>query len=72
MREETWQGVAEGGERRSSQPRLEAKARSEAAQLIIMEAEPGGLHLLLPPPLGPAILEPDLEMVKLFNFSLTL
>ena len=64
--------MAEGREGWSSQPRLEAKAWSEAAQLIIMEAEPGGLHLLLPPPLGPAILEPDLEMVKLFNFSLTL
>ena len=63
MREEAGQGVAEGGERWGRQPGLEAKARSEAAQLVIMEAEPGSLHLLLPPPLGPAVLEPDLEIV---------
>ena len=69
MREEAGQGVAESGEGRGGQPGLEAKARPEAAQLVIVEAEPGGLHLLLPPPLGPAILEPDLEIVKLFNFS---
>ena len=72
MREEAGQGVAEGGEGRGGQPGLEAKAGSEAAQLVIVEAEPGGLHLLLPPPLGPAILEPDLEIVKLFNFSFKL
>ena len=27
----------------------------------ILNAEPGRLHLLLPPPLGPAVLEPHLE-----------
>ena len=63
MREEAGQGVAESGEGRGGQPGLEAKARPEAAQLVIMEAEPGSLHLLLPPPLGPAVLEPDLEIV---------
>ena len=69
MREEPGEGVAEGGEGRSSQPGLETKPGPEAAQLVVVEAEPGSLHLLLPPPLGSAILEPDLEIVKLFNFS---
>ena len=69
MRQEAGEGVTQGGEGRGGKPGLQAQPRPEAAQLVVVEAEPRGLHLLLPPPLGPAILEPDLEIVKLFNFS---
>ena len=33
----------------------------EAPQLVVVEAEPGRLHLLLPPPLGAPVLEPHLR-----------
>ena len=61
--QEPGQGVAQGGERRGGrQPGLQAGGgRAKAAQLEVVEAEAGGLHFLLAAPLGPSILEPDLQ-----------
>ena len=64
--------MAEGGERRPSEPGLQAQARPEAAQLVVVQPQPGRLHLLLSPPLGSPVLEPNLAMVQIliliFNF----
>ena len=61
--QEPGQGVAQGGERRGGrQPGLQAGGScAKAAQLEVVEAEAGGLHFLLAAPLGPSILEPDLQ-----------
>lgn len=72
MSQEAGQGVAQGGERRPSQPGLQAEAGPEATQLVVVQAQPGRLHLLLPPPLGPPVLEPNLttfrQLIQLFHF----
>ena len=60
MGQEPGQGVAQGGERRPRQPGLQAQAGPEAAQLVVVEPQAGRLHLLLSPPLGSPVLEPDL------------
>ena len=67
MSQEPGEGVAEGGEGRPSQPGLQAQAGPEAAQLVVVQPQPGRLHLLLSPPLGSPILEPNLRIVQ-FQF----
>ena len=72
MGQEPGQGVAQGGERGPSQPGLQAQAGSEAAQLVVVQSQPGRLHLLLPSPLGAPVLEPNLTifqgLILFFNF----
>ena len=72
MGQEPGQGVAQGGERRPRQPGLQAQAGSQAAQLVVVEPQAGRLHLLLSPPLGSPVLEPNLAIVQIsiliFNF----
>ena len=73
MSQEPGQGVAQGGERRPSQPGLQAQAGPQAAQLVVVEPQAGRLHLLLSPPLGPPVLEPNLTTVsRSFEFLILL
>ena len=63
--QEAGEGVAEGGEGRGGQPGLhhpgQPRHRPQPAQLVVVQPQPGSLHLLLPPPLGTPVLEPDLN-----------
>ena len=63
--QEAGEGVAEGGEGRGGQPGLhhpgQPRHRPQPAQLVVVQPQPRRLHLLLPPPLGPPVLEPDLN-----------
>ena len=72
MGQEPGQGVAQGGERGTSQPGLQAEAGPEAAQLVVVQPQSGRLHLLLSPPLGSPVLEPNLtifqSLILFFNF----
>ena len=67
MGQEAREGMAEGGERRSSQPGLQSQARSQASKLIVVKTEPSCLHLLLSAPLGSPVLKPNLESLILMK-----
>ena len=58
--QEAGKGVAEGGEGRA-EPGFKTETGTEAAELVVVEAEAGGLHLLLTTPLGSTVLEPNLN-----------
>ena len=68
MSQEPRQGVAEGGERRPSEPGLQAQARPQPPQLVVVETQPGSLHLLLAPPLCSTVLKPNLENLIFMKF----